>query len=97
MDFRVLGPLEVLGADGRALTLGGPKQRAVLAALLVRANERLRLTSSSMPCGVKIHRRALCRLSRCTCRVFVARSARELRGLRSRKEPGDTSFGRLLR
>ncbi len=39
MDFRVLGPLEVLGADGRALTLGGPKQRAVLAALLVHANE----------------------------------------------------------
>lgn len=38
MDFRVLGPLEVLGADGGALTLGGPKQRAVLAALLVHAN-----------------------------------------------------------
>src|SRR6476469_3739141 len=37
MEFRILGPLEVL-ADGRALELGGPKQRALLAALLVAAN-----------------------------------------------------------
>lgn len=39
MDFKVLGRLEVLGADGRVLSLGGPKQRRVLAALLVRANQ----------------------------------------------------------
>lgn len=32
--FRVLGPLEVI-VDGRPLALGGPKQRAVLALLLV--------------------------------------------------------------
>ena len=38
MRFRVLGPLEVNGADG-PITLGGPKQRAVLAYLLVRAND----------------------------------------------------------
>jgi DNA-binding SARP family transcriptional activator/ABC-type branched-subunit amino acid transport system substrate-binding protein len=38
MDFRILGPLDVVG-DGRSLDLGGPKQRALLAALLVRANE----------------------------------------------------------
>jgi len=37
MEFRILGPLEVL-SDGRALDLGGPKQRAVLAMLLVEAN-----------------------------------------------------------
>jgi predicted ATPase/DNA-binding SARP family transcriptional activator len=37
MEFRILGPLEVL-ADGRALDLGGPKQRALLAALLLDAN-----------------------------------------------------------
>src|SRR5919198_1179871 len=37
MQYRILGPLEV--ADGpRLLDLGGPKQRAVLAALLVEAN-----------------------------------------------------------
>ena len=38
MRFGVLGPLEVT-LDGRALPLGGPKQRAVLAILLLRANE----------------------------------------------------------
>lgn len=37
MEFRVLGPLEVLEA-GRPLPLGGAKQRAVLALLLLRAN-----------------------------------------------------------
>jgi predicted ATPase/DNA-binding SARP family transcriptional activator len=36
--FRLLGPLEAF-ADGRPLDLGGPKQRAVLAFLLLRANE----------------------------------------------------------
>ena len=38
MEFRILGPLEVT-EDGRILDLGGPKQRSLLAALLLRANE----------------------------------------------------------
>jgi peptide/nickel transport system substrate-binding protein len=38
MEFRVLGPVEVL-QDGRELPLGGPKQRVLLALLLLRANE----------------------------------------------------------
>lgn len=37
MDFRVLGALEVRDGDG-PVELGGAKQRAVLAHLLVRAN-----------------------------------------------------------
>src|SRR5262245_62662244 len=37
MEFRILGPLEVV-ADGTALDVGGPKQRAVLALLLIEAN-----------------------------------------------------------
>lgn len=37
MDIRILGPLEVLD-DGRALELGGTKQRAVLALLALNAN-----------------------------------------------------------
>ena len=37
MEFRILGPLEVL-SDGRTLDLGGQKQRALLAMLLVEAN-----------------------------------------------------------
>ena len=38
ISFRLLGPLEAQAGD-RALSLGGPKQRAVLALLLLRANE----------------------------------------------------------
>jgi DNA-binding SARP family transcriptional activator/basic membrane lipoprotein Med (substrate-binding protein (PBP1-ABC) superfamily) len=38
MEFRVLGPLEVR-LDGESVALGGGKQRAVLAALLLRAGE----------------------------------------------------------
>lgn len=38
MDFAVLGPV-VVRRDGRELPLGGPKQRALLAMLLLRANE----------------------------------------------------------
>ena len=40
MDFRILGPLEVWD-DDRPLPLGGAKQRALLALLLLRANEVL--------------------------------------------------------
>ena len=38
MEFRVLGPLEVADGD-RPVDLGGPRQRALLARLLVHANE----------------------------------------------------------
>src|SRR5215471_7673120 len=38
MEFRILGPLEVV-EDGRRLAVGGRKQRAVLALLLLHANE----------------------------------------------------------
>jgi DNA-binding SARP family transcriptional activator len=37
MDIRILGPLEVWAA-GRPLPLGGTKQRAVLAMLVLHAN-----------------------------------------------------------
>ena len=40
MDFRILGPLEVLD-EGREVALGGSKQRALLAVLLLHANETL--------------------------------------------------------
>ena len=54
-EFRVLGPVEAL-ADGGALALGGPKQRALLALLLLRA-ERGRLARAA-------RRRALGRRAR---------------------------------
>src|SRR4051794_31461815 len=37
MEFRILGPLEVL-EEGRPVSLGGPKQRSLLALLLLNAN-----------------------------------------------------------
>jgi DNA-binding SARP family transcriptional activator len=37
MEFRILGPIEAL-SNGQSLPLGGPKQRAVLALLLLSAN-----------------------------------------------------------
>ncbi len=40
MDFRILGPLEVLD-EGHRVTLGGDKQRALLGLLLVNAGETL--------------------------------------------------------
>src|SRR5918992_875433 len=40
MEFRILGPLEVLD-EGRAITLAGGRQRALLALLLLHANETL--------------------------------------------------------
>jgi DNA-binding SARP family transcriptional activator/DNA-binding beta-propeller fold protein YncE len=38
MEFRILGPLEIVD-DGRTLELRGPKQRALLTILLLHANE----------------------------------------------------------
>jgi DNA-binding SARP family transcriptional activator len=38
VEFRILGPLEVLDA-GRAVPLGGAKQRAALAMLLLHRNQ----------------------------------------------------------
>jgi DNA-binding SARP family transcriptional activator len=40
MDFHILGPLEVVD-EGRAVSLGGSRQRALLALLLLHANETL--------------------------------------------------------
>jgi DNA-binding SARP family transcriptional activator len=38
MEFRLLGPLEIIDG-GRAVPLGGPRQRALLGLLLIRRNE----------------------------------------------------------
>jgi hypothetical protein len=46
MEFRILGPLEVV-ADGKALDLGGQKQRALLGALSSRQTGWSPLTASS--------------------------------------------------
>ena len=54
MEFRVLGPLEVLD-EGRALDLGAPRQRALLAVLLLHANEAVstdRLVEALWPADI---------------------------------------------
>ena len=38
MEFRLLGPLEVVDADGRVVDAGRPGQRALLALLLLNAD-----------------------------------------------------------
>jgi DNA-binding SARP family transcriptional activator/tetratricopeptide (TPR) repeat protein len=41
VEFRILGPLEVIDDDGRALALGSTRERALLALLLLHRNEVL--------------------------------------------------------
>jgi DNA-binding SARP family transcriptional activator len=50
MDFRILGPLEVL-EGGRPVALGGSEQRALLALLLLHANETLSTDRCSYSAG----------------------------------------------
>ena len=38
MEFRILGPLEVIGDDGTSVAVGGSRERGVLALLLLSAN-----------------------------------------------------------
>ena len=38
MEFRILGPLEAWDDEGHPIPLGGAKQRALLARLLLQAN-----------------------------------------------------------
>ena len=39
MEVRLLGPVELIAADGRPVAIGGPKERALLATLAVHANQ----------------------------------------------------------
>ena len=75
MEYRVLGPLEVL-SDGRPLPLGGPKQRAVLAILVLEANEVV--SADRLIAGVWGEPLPTARWprSRCTCRGCASRSSR---------------------
>jgi predicted ATPase/DNA-binding SARP family transcriptional activator len=43
MEYRLLGPLEVLDGSGHKLTLGGGRQQSVLASLLLRADHTVAL------------------------------------------------------
>lgn len=88
MEFRVLGPLEVLEA-GTPLPLGGPKQRAVLARLLLDAGHPVStdaLAESVWGEDPPEHARA-------TLQVYVA----NLRRVLDREHLGDDDHRRLQR
>ena len=50
LQYRLLGTLDV-SQDGRAIELGGPKQRAVLAVLLLSANRPVSVIKMLPGCG----------------------------------------------
>ena len=92
MDFRILGPLEVRDG-GRPLSLGGEKQRAVLAVLLLYRNEvvsadRLidELWGESPPAGARRTLRAYVSRLR---RALGANGAAPAGGGNREREPGE--------
>ncbi len=75
MEFRVLGPLEVL-SEGRLLDLGGAKQRALLAMLLLDANSVVSTSRLIEALWRTIPPRPRRRRCRCTSRASGRWSAR---------------------
>jgi DNA-binding SARP family transcriptional activator len=75
MDFRILGPLQALD-EGRAIALGGGKQRALLAVFLLHANETL---STDHLIGELWGERPPARAVK-TVQVYVSRLRRALAG-----------------
>ena len=75
MEFRILGPLEV-HVEGRALALGGVKPRALLAVLLLSANESVSAERLALAFGARTPRRR--GQDRAGPRLAVAQGARRL-------------------
>ncbi|HET6918786.1 MAG TPA: winged helix-turn-helix domain-containing protein, partial [Jiangellaceae bacterium] len=85
LAFRVLGPLEVVDSD-RPVTLGGPKERLVLALLLARVNTPVSV--DALIDGVWGDRPP--RTAERTVHAYVARLRRVLEPRRARGEPSAT-------
>jgi DNA-binding SARP family transcriptional activator len=97
MDFRILGPVEV-ATGGQPLRLGGPRQRALLAYLLLHANEvvaaeRLldELWFEAPNGGLAALQTQISRLRR----VLVDRIATAASGYSIRVEPGELDLERF--
>ena len=89
MDFRILGPLEVWDGD-RELAVNGSKQRALLALLLLDANQVVSSERLVEELWAPSRRKAAERLSGCASRSF----ARRCPPTSSRRALPGTSFGR---
>ena len=99
MEFRILGAIEVI-VDGRQLALGGPKQRAVLAMLLLHANDvvaRDRLVEAVWgerpPAGAS--RSLDSYISRLRAQLGAERVVRKAPGHLLRVEPGELDLDRF--
>ena len=71
MRFGILGPLQAVGDDGRELALGGRMPRAVLALLLLRANEVVSSDQLVEELWAGARRRRAARRG-CTCTCIAA-------------------------
>ena len=98
MDFCILGPL-VVRDDGVELSLGGGKQRALLALLLIHANESLstdrlidELWDEPPPTAAKIVQNYVSQLRRV---VGEERLRTRARGYAVRVEPGELDLDRF--
>jgi DNA-binding SARP family transcriptional activator/ABC-type transport system substrate-binding protein len=74
MEYRILGPLEVLDANGHKLPLGGARQQSVLASLLLRAERTVLLEHLVEQLWEEPPASALK-----TVRVYISRLRHELR------------------
>jgi DNA-binding SARP family transcriptional activator len=99
MEFRILGPLEVL-ENGRQIELGGAKQRALLALLLLHANESVstdRLIDALWEDAPPTQARKTLQVYVSQLRKTLGKDAVETKapGYRLRLEPGELDLRRF--
>src|SRR5512132_831088 len=87
MEYRVLGPLEVLDTTGHKLSLGGARQQSVLASLLLRAGQTVALDLLVE----ELWERPPATANR-TVQAYISRLRRELPDGAIQSRPGGYSF-----
>jgi len=102
MDFRILGPLEIAADSGAAVPVGGGKEAALLAILLLHANEPVSISrlvdllwdGTAPATAPKILQNAVSRLRR---GIGDDRLVTRGRGYQLRVEPGELDLDRFRR
>lgn len=67
MEFRILGPVEVVDDDGRTVDLGGLRERSLLARLLLSANRVVAADALAQDLWAALRPRSTWPPSGCTC------------------------------